>query len=118
MPEQFFAEDLPSLLAQHGHLAASGFETLRARPLAIEVGDFCRTLTSDGQTLHVVDGAVTGAVVVTLDSQQFSDWAQQLRSFNAMSSLGELCSRDGSGSPDRGVGRAVAGRARRLARGG
>jgi hypothetical protein len=95
-PERFFYEQLPGLIEKHGHLAADGFQILRARPLTIEVGDFCRTLKSDDGTLTVVEGAVAGAVVVTLDRHQFSDWAQQIRSFEGMKSLQELRWRDGS----------------------
>src|SRR4051794_12343546 len=95
-PEQFFAEQLPRLLERHGHLAGAGFEALRARPLAIEVGAFSMTLGADGRTMSATGGIRDGAVVVTLDPDQFSDWAQQIRTFDAMISLGELSWR-GSG---------------------
>lgn len=94
-PEQFFAEQLPAMLERHGHLAAAGFDALGARPLAIEVGDFCRTLTSDGRTMWSVDGAVEGSVIVTFAPEQFSDWAQQVRTFNSMVMLNELSVRGG-----------------------
>src|SRR5437016_3798548 len=94
-PEQFFAEQLPGLLERHGHLAAAGFEALRVRPLAIEVGAFSATLSGDGPTLFAARGIHDDAVVVTLDPDQFSDWAQQIRTFDAMISLGELSWRGG-----------------------
>jgi Phytanoyl-CoA dioxygenase (PhyH) len=93
--EVFFAETFPDLLARHGQLAGAGFEQLRARPLTIEVGPFCRTLTAEGHTLDVVEGVVDGSTTVTLDAEQFSDWAQQVRTLSAMISVGELRWRGG-----------------------
>ena len=89
-PEPFFAEQLPELLARHEHLAVAGFHALRARPLTVDAGGLRRTLTADEHRMRIVEGTVEGAVVVTLDAKQFSDWAQQVRTFSAMSSVKEL----------------------------
>jgi hypothetical protein len=95
-PDRFFAEHLPALIDRHGHLAAAGFEQLRARPLTVKVDGFRRTLTGAGGRFSVVDADVEGAATVELDAAQFSDWAQQVRTFSALSAVGELRWSNGS----------------------
>jgi len=95
-PDSFFTDHLPALVERHGHLAAAGFEALRARPLTVEVDGFRRTLAGDRATITVIEGGVDGAAVVELAQEQFSDWAHQLRTFSAMRSVGELRWSNGS----------------------
>jgi Phytanoyl-CoA dioxygenase (PhyH) len=94
-PDELFTEQLPPLLDRHGALAAAGIETLGAPPLAIEVGDQAWSLVRDGSTVAVRDGVADGALVVTLDEQAFSDWAQLERSFAGMLVAQELQFRGG-----------------------
>ena len=95
-PASFFTGRLSDLIERHGHLAAAGFDELRARPLTVEVDGFRRTLAGERGTITVVEGGVDGAAVVELAQEQFSDWAQQLRTFSAMTSVGELRRSSGS----------------------
>lgn len=95
-PDEFLAEHLPDLVARHGGLVAQGIRHLRARPLAIEVGDRSWSFTSDGTTILVEDGITEEAFVVTLTEEQFSDWVQQQRSFNGLVVSRELRYRNGS----------------------
>jgi hypothetical protein len=85
-PERFFDEVFPGLADAHGHLAATGIRTLDARPLSMEVDGRTWTVVvgSGGDTIDVVRGDVDGAMVVHFDRGQFSDWAQQLRTLNAL----------------------------------
>ena len=92
---EFLGDEFPRLAARHGHLVARGIYTLKPPPLAIEVGADSWTLTSDGATIAFDRGVADDALVVTLTEEQFSDWAQDQRSFNAMVVGRELQYRNG-----------------------
>ncbi|WP_194908672.1 phytanoyl-CoA dioxygenase family protein [Catenulispora rubra] len=94
--EDFLAHEFPDLAARHGALVAQGIEALDAPPLAIEVGDGSWTFSRDGAKLLVSRGIADGALVVTLSEQEFSDWVQNQRSFNALITARELRYRGGS----------------------
>ncbi|EFC83928.1 phytanoyl-CoA dioxygenase family protein [Parafrankia sp. EUN1f] len=94
--ESFLARDFPGLVSRHGPLVARGIASLQAPPLSIEIGDSSWSFSSDGATLVVSRGTVSGALVVTFDETEFSDWAQNQRSFNAMLTARELRHRGGS----------------------
>ena len=97
-PDQFFADHLPGLVARHGALTARGIDKLAARPLAIEVGERSWTFirSGAGDTIDVVDGIVDDAFVVTLTDEQFSEWVQQQRTFNAFVVGREMRCRNGT----------------------
>lgn len=95
-PASFFSDQLPGLIERHGHLAAAGFDELRARPLSVDVDGFRRTLTRAGERITVTDADIDGAVAIELDPSQFSDWAQQIQTFSALASVGELRMSHGS----------------------
>jgi hypothetical protein len=80
----FFDRHLPGLLDRNGLIAAQGLAALGAAPLALDVDGYQRTTLLEGDRLAVREGIVDGALVVALDGEQFSDWAQQVHSFNAL----------------------------------
>ncbi|MCK9930221.1 phytanoyl-CoA dioxygenase family protein [Frankia sp. Mgl5] len=94
--EDFLAREFPGLVARHGPLVAQGITFLQAPPLSIEIGTSSWSFSSDGTTLTASRGTIGGALVVTLSEAEFSDWAQNQRSFNAMLTARELRYRDGS----------------------
>src|SRR5579862_4126421 len=88
--DEFLADDFPGLCARHGAFVAQGIAALDAPPLAIEIAVRSWSFSGDGTTLHVSAGIRDGALVVTFDERQFSDWVQNQRSFNAMLTAREL----------------------------
>ncbi|MCK9902665.1 phytanoyl-CoA dioxygenase [Parafrankia colletiae] len=94
--EDFLTRDFPGLVTRHGPLVARGIAYLQAPPLAIEIGASSWSFGSDGTTLAASRGTVGGALIVTFDEADFSDWAQNQRSFNAMLTARELRYRGGS----------------------
>ena len=88
--DEFLADDFPTLCARHGALVARGIAALDAPPLAIEIGGRSWSFSGDGTTLLATPGVRDGALVVTFDEEQFSDWVQNQRSFNAMLTAREL----------------------------
>ncbi|MBL7501490.1 phytanoyl-CoA dioxygenase family protein [Frankia sp. CNm7] len=93
--EDFLASAFPDLAARHGALVAQGVERLGAAPLAIEIGDRSWSFSAADGGLAVSPGVADGALVVTFDADQFSDWVQNQRSFNAMITVRELRYRGG-----------------------
>jgi hypothetical protein len=81
-PTPFFAQEFPRLAAVHGELVAAAIESLGARPLSVEVDGSTWTVVMEGDTVAVHSGPVDGALIVTLSSAQFSDWAQNQITFN------------------------------------
>jgi hypothetical protein len=94
--DEFFAEQFPALVERHGELAGAGLRALGGRPLTLEAPQGVWTLAAPDGTLAVRTGPVDGAVVIELDATQFSDWSQQLRTFNAMSVAHEVRMHHGS----------------------
>jgi hypothetical protein len=94
-PDQFFETTFARLAQAHGDLAAAGMHALDAPPLSLEVEGRTWTVIASHGSIDVVPGPVDGATVLTFDREQFSDWAQQLRTLNAMSVAGELERRGG-----------------------
>lgn len=89
-PTELFATVLPELAEANGHLVVAGIAALDAPPIAFVVdGDPWTVQEADGSLL-AERGAVDGAMVLTFDRAQFSDWAQGQRSLNAMWVGGEL----------------------------
>jgi hypothetical protein len=88
-----FVDDLlPALLDRHGGLLAAGREHLGAPPLGVAVGDTAFSLVPDERagTTAVRAGIVDGALVVELDAEQFSDFAQGLRCLNTFWVAGDV----------------------------
>jgi Phytanoyl-CoA dioxygenase (PhyH) len=88
--DEFIADDFPGFCARHGALVARAIAALDAPPLALEIGGRSWSFSGDGTTLHASPGVRDGALVVTFDEEQFSDWVQNQRSFNAMLTAREL----------------------------
>ena len=86
----FFADDFPTLAARNGPLAAAGLIALHGRPLELHLPDGTFTVRAVDGTLVVDDEPADDPFAVDLDARQFSDWAQQLRTFNAMTVAHEL----------------------------
>ena len=80
----FFDQHLPELLDGDGVIAAEGLAALGAAPLGVDVEGYRRTIHLDRGRLAVQEGLADGALVVALDAEQFSDWAQQVHSLNAL----------------------------------
>jgi hypothetical protein len=88
--EMFFTELFPSLAAQHGPLVVAGMAALEAPPLTMVVsGRVWSVHTADGVLIATPD-ASPGAMTLTFEPAQFSDWAQGQRTLNAMWVGGDL----------------------------
>jgi hypothetical protein len=96
LPETFFAQVFPNLALAHGPLLVSGMNKLDAPPLTIEVGEASWTIARAGDNVEVRPGTATGALIVTLSAEQFSDWAQNQMSLNGFVVGRELQFRNGS----------------------
>lgn len=81
-PDTFFAEEFPRLAEAHGHLVASGVKALNAPPLSVEIDGAIWSLVLAGDTVAAHNGAVEGAIIITLTAAQFSDWVQNQITFN------------------------------------
>ena len=95
-PLSFFADDFPALAERHGTLVAAGVEQLDVPPLTVAVSGDSWTVVAGHGSVEVVPGPVDGAVVITLTEDQFSDWAQDLRSINALLVAEDLSHNDAS----------------------
>lgn len=80
----FFDQHLPELLDRNGLTAAEGLAALDAAPLGLDIEGYQRTIYLEGNRLVVKEGIVEGALAVALDAEQFSSWAQQVHSLNAL----------------------------------
>jgi len=87
---------LPPVLERNGAMVAAAIAQLDAPPLAVEVGDRSWSIVPDHGTVVVRDGVADGALVVTLDEDQLSDWAQLKRSFGGMAVMLRLAQRGGT----------------------
>jgi hypothetical protein len=94
--EQFTTATLPPLIDRHGALVVAGVEALGAPPLTVEADGSAWSLAVVDGRLVLRDGAVDGALVVTLDADQFAAWAHLQRSLAAFGIMGHLSSRGGS----------------------
>ncbi len=83
-PDTFFTHEFPGLVAMNGHLVAAGIDALGAPPLAVEIDGSTWTILRAGDGVGVRRGTVDGALVVILSPDQFSDWAQNLITFNGL----------------------------------
>lgn len=92
----FFEDHYPPLVERHGKAAAAGLAHLGGRPLTLNVDGDCYTLSGQGSRLAVKTGGSPEAVVATLDAAQFSDFAQQLQTFNAMTTARRLRPENGT----------------------
>ena len=80
----FFAEVFPGLVERHGELAARGARFLGVPSLTLLIDGRRYRLEAVGNRLTVSSREAGDGLRVRLDSGLFSDLAQQLRSFNAM----------------------------------
>ena len=95
-PSEFFAHQVPDLIARNGRLVSDGIQAQGAPPLALEVGGSAWTFASVGRGLAVTEGIAPDAFVITLDEAQFSDVAQNQISFNGLNVAQELRTRAGA----------------------
>jgi hypothetical protein len=89
----FLAEQLPALLDRHGPLVARGMAFYGVPPLGVAAGDTSFSLVlddTDGATVAARPGLVDGALVVELDAERFSDFAQDLRNLNTFWVAGDV----------------------------
>jgi hypothetical protein len=83
-PETFFRDTFPALIDRHGDRATAGARFLGAPPLTLVIADRPYRLEVVGERLTVSSRDSGDGVRVSLDAALFSDLAQQLQSFNAM----------------------------------
>ncbi|MFJ3799022.1 phytanoyl-CoA dioxygenase family protein [Streptomyces sp. NPDC090088] len=93
--DAFVTGEFAELAARNGALVARGIEALDAPPLAVEVGEDRWSFRGGACALEAERGVADGALVVTLTEQEFSDWVQNQRSFNAMMTARTLRYRGG-----------------------
>lgn len=94
--DTFVADEFPELAARNGAMVAQGIEALDAPPLALEVGSSAWSFMADHGTLTVRRGITAGALTVAFSPEEFSDWVQNQRSFNAFLTARELRYHDGT----------------------
>jgi hypothetical protein len=82
--EEFFTEVFPRLLEMHGELAARGADVLGAPALTLVVDGSPYRLEPTRNGICFSTKQVDSELTVRLDGALFSDLAQQLQSFNAM----------------------------------
>jgi hypothetical protein len=87
-PESFFSQELPTLLASTGALAARAARQLGVGALTLRIEGAPHTLTPTGETIAIT-GAETDTLVVGMSSAAFSDWVQEVRSMLALLATGE-----------------------------
>jgi hypothetical protein len=76
---EFFAEELPKLLAERTDLAAPGARELHLRPFAFEVDGRAWTLTFHGDQFSINDGDREANAVVRIDAEDLDDIVNDLR---------------------------------------
>jgi hypothetical protein len=88
----FVAEQLPGLIERHGSLVARGMAFHQVPPLGVDVEGtrFSITAAGGGSTVRVEPGLVDGALVIELDAERFSDFAQDLRNLNTFWVAGDV----------------------------
>jgi hypothetical protein len=74
---EFREGTLPTLLDEHGALAARGYRQLRLSPLGLDVGGECFTLVAQNGTLAARAGIDDDATVVALAPDAFSELVQE-----------------------------------------
>lgn len=92
----FVTDEFPELAARHGVLVAQGAAALGVPPLALEVGDDTWSFVPRDRELTAERGTAEGALVVSFTPEEFSDWVQHQRSFNAFLTARELRYRNGT----------------------
>jgi hypothetical protein len=85
----FVTDQLPGLLERHGQLVARGRAFYEVPPLGVTVGGTAFSV-APGDTTTAMPGLVDGAMVVELDAEQFSDFAQGLRCLNTFWVAGDV----------------------------
>lgn len=86
----FLAERLPALIDRHGPLVGRGMAFYGAPPLGLDVDGAAFSLVADGDSVTALPGLVDGALVVALDAERFSDFAQDLRNLNTFWVAGDV----------------------------
>ena len=81
--DRFFEGEFDAFPEERKALAARGLRHLGASDLSFRVGASAWTITA-GSTLAAVKGITPDAALVDLDADQFSNWAQQQLTFNAL----------------------------------
>jgi hypothetical protein len=83
--EEFFGDEFSGAVERNGLAALAAIEHLAPKPLALDVDGCVRSVGVDAGRIVVYEGAVPGALLVSLSADLFSDVAQLLQSFTALS---------------------------------
>ena len=86
----FFATELPALLAERTPLASPGARELDLRPFAFDIDGGAWTVAFDGDRFTVVAGRDDAATIVRLDAEGFDDLVNDLRTPVAFFTGGDL----------------------------
>jgi len=93
--DEFFAGSFADHAERHGPAVVEAIDALGAPPLSVSVeGDVWTVLVEDG-VLKARRGDRDGALAIALSAEQFSDWAQDIRSLNAFHVMREVDVRAG-----------------------
>ncbi len=94
--EAFLGDELPSLMAARGELAAPAAREMALRPMALVLGDASWVLDFDGDRFSARPGGADGAhTVVGLDREQLADLVNDLRTPVGFLAGGDLDVRSG-----------------------
>lgn len=94
--DQFITDHLPPLVGHHGALVVAGARALAAPPLTVEVRGRSWSLAVVDDALDLRDGPTDGALVVSLDDDQFTDFVHLQRSLAGLAVMGQLEVRGGT----------------------
>jgi hypothetical protein len=94
-PTSFFRDDFPRYAEESGDLVIEAVARLNAPPLCVEVDGEPWSIEVHRGALVARTGLVPNAPTISLSTDQFSDWAQDLRSLNAFHVGMELPLRNG-----------------------
>lgn len=77
-PDDFFGDELPARLRQHGGLAVPGARELEVRPFGVQVGEHGWTIALDGDGFRAGPGLDDAHAVARLTSEQLADLVNDL----------------------------------------
>jgi hypothetical protein len=95
-PGDFFAREVPKLIDRNGRLVAKAMTVLGARPLTVQVAAESWSFIRAGDAIQLQRISPSGAIVIHLTPDQFSDWAQNQMALNGFMVSRNLEFRNGS----------------------